>query len=327
VTHRYYNSYGNQVGTPPASWPGNKGFVGGTDSKATGLTNLGAREYQPQTEAFISPDSLLNPDDPQDLNAYAYASDNPATDEDPTGQMPCDGDMRCGSSAGDPSSSACSSCSGTITPWTPPGPSALARIKKAYYAFMNSLPWWLSLSCQGCTAINTGLVVGPLGAGLGSLIKAAPEYRILEAFESQILGDAPLLQNMSEPGQIDNLLTTVTTRGKDLLSDEPTSLLEDTPKALVAGRVLAGAGGVISGIGEYNQTKSLGKAAAVGAVDTGINLGSMWAGAEAGAVVGSFIGPEGTLAGGLIGGAVSLGVSTAGSLIGDNVANKIINWF
>jgi RHS repeat-associated protein len=64
-----------------------KGFVGGANDTATGLTNLGAREYQPGTGSFISPDPLLKPYDPQNLNAYAYASDNPATNSDPSGAM------------------------------------------------------------------------------------------------------------------------------------------------------------------------------------------------------------------------------------------------
>jgi RHS repeat-associated protein len=62
-------------------------FVGGANDTATGLTDLGAREYQPGTGSFISPDPLLNPYDPQDLNAYAYAADNPATNSDPSGAM------------------------------------------------------------------------------------------------------------------------------------------------------------------------------------------------------------------------------------------------
>lgn len=57
--------------------PGHPG-VGAHDT-ATGLTNLGAREYQPGTGSFISPDPLLKPYDPQNLNAYAYAADNPST--------------------------------------------------------------------------------------------------------------------------------------------------------------------------------------------------------------------------------------------------------
>jgi RHS repeat-associated protein len=89
ATHRYYDPYGNQIGTAPADWPGSRGFVGGTADPATGLTNLGAREYNPAASAFVSPDPLLAPTDPQDLNPYAYATDSPATDEDPSGAMVC----------------------------------------------------------------------------------------------------------------------------------------------------------------------------------------------------------------------------------------------
>jgi RHS repeat-associated protein len=72
----------------PSSFPvGEKGFVGGANDTATGLTNLGAREYQPGTGSFISPDPLLKPYDPQNLNAYAYAADNPSTYSDPSGAM------------------------------------------------------------------------------------------------------------------------------------------------------------------------------------------------------------------------------------------------
>ncbi|HEV2373270.1 MAG TPA: RHS repeat-associated core domain-containing protein [Streptosporangiaceae bacterium] len=84
-TYRYYDPYGNPVGTAPSSWPGERGFVGGTADPVTGFTNLGAREYNPATASFLSPDPLVNPDDPQDLNAYAYASDSPATNSDPSG--------------------------------------------------------------------------------------------------------------------------------------------------------------------------------------------------------------------------------------------------
>ena len=92
VTRRYYDPYGNPIGTPPASWPGTRGFVGGTADPATGYTNLGAREYSPGTGAFISPDPLLTPYDPQDLNAYAYGADNPATDSDPSGAIALNSD-------------------------------------------------------------------------------------------------------------------------------------------------------------------------------------------------------------------------------------------
>ena len=86
VTRRYYDPYGNPVGAGPANpWPGNRGFAGGTADTLTNLTNLGAREYDPGTGSFTSPDPVLSPYQPQDLNPYAYAYDNPATNSDPTG--------------------------------------------------------------------------------------------------------------------------------------------------------------------------------------------------------------------------------------------------
>ncbi len=108
VTRRYYDPYGNPVGTPAPSWPGTKGFVGCTADPVTTLDDLGAREYQPATGAFTSPDPVLSPYDPQDLNPYAYAYDNPATDADPTGLL---------ASYGDPGSGV--GCTGTAQSCSP----------------------------------------------------------------------------------------------------------------------------------------------------------------------------------------------------------------
>jgi RHS repeat-associated protein len=92
VTRRWYDPYGNPVGPSGAGFPdGEKGFVGGTADTATGLTDLGAREYQSATGSFISTDSELKLSNPQDLNPYAYALDDPATNSDPTGTSPIDG--------------------------------------------------------------------------------------------------------------------------------------------------------------------------------------------------------------------------------------------
>ena len=86
VTRRWYDPYGNPIGAIPGSFPaGQKGFVGGTVSAATDLTNLGAREYQPGLGAFISTDAVLKPYDPQDLDPYAYGYGNPSTVSDPSG--------------------------------------------------------------------------------------------------------------------------------------------------------------------------------------------------------------------------------------------------
>ncbi|MEU4821255.1 RHS repeat-associated core domain-containing protein [Actinomadura sp. NPDC023710] len=54
-----------------------QGLFGGTND-TTGLTHLGARVYEPATGRFISVDPLLDPADPQQLNGYSYANNNPA---------------------------------------------------------------------------------------------------------------------------------------------------------------------------------------------------------------------------------------------------------
>ncbi|MDN3357330.1 polymorphic toxin-type HINT domain-containing protein [Actinomadura sp. DC4] len=65
-----------------------RGFLGQTEDPTTGLDDLGARYYDPTTGAFISPDPLQAPGEPQQLNPYAYAANNPTTASDPSGLMP-----------------------------------------------------------------------------------------------------------------------------------------------------------------------------------------------------------------------------------------------
>jgi RHS repeat-associated protein len=91
---RYFTPYGAPRGTVPW-WPGDRSYVGGTADATTKLTNLGAREYNPGTPAFISPDPILDPSSPSDLDPYDYAQNNPATGEDPSGEMPT-GPNNCG---------------------------------------------------------------------------------------------------------------------------------------------------------------------------------------------------------------------------------------
>jgi RHS repeat-associated protein len=93
ATPRRFDLFGNPRGTPPAPWPGGeRAFVDGTANPATGLTRLGAREYDPDLGAFISVDPVVDPTDPQQLNAYAYANNNPATMSDPDGLRYFEGD-------------------------------------------------------------------------------------------------------------------------------------------------------------------------------------------------------------------------------------------
>ncbi|MFF4181276.1 RHS repeat-associated core domain-containing protein [Streptomyces sp. NPDC001750] len=87
ITQRRFDPYGNNRGTQPGqgAWPGEKGFVGGTIDASTGLTTIGAREYDSFLGKFISPDPVVDTSDPQQLNAYAYAHNRPVSASDPTG--------------------------------------------------------------------------------------------------------------------------------------------------------------------------------------------------------------------------------------------------
>jgi RHS repeat-associated protein len=86
TVQRRYTPFGALRGVDEhTTWPDDKGFVGGTNDPGTGLVHLGAREYDPATGRFISVDPLINPDDDQSLNGYAYAGNSPITFNDATG--------------------------------------------------------------------------------------------------------------------------------------------------------------------------------------------------------------------------------------------------
>ncbi|MFR9797801.1 polymorphic toxin-type HINT domain-containing protein [Streptomyces sp. MS06] len=85
-TKRYTTPFGKDRGQPLyGPWPDDKGFLGKTRDTNTGLTHVGAREYDPGIGQFISVDPVLNASAPQSLNGYSYADNNPATSSDPTG--------------------------------------------------------------------------------------------------------------------------------------------------------------------------------------------------------------------------------------------------
>ncbi|MFC9845292.1 ricin-type beta-trefoil lectin domain protein [Streptomyces sp. NPDC127595] len=76
--------YGNER-VENAAWQSHTGYVGGTDDNTTGLTHLGAREYDPATGRFLSADPVLDLTDPLQANGYTYSNNNPVTHADPTG--------------------------------------------------------------------------------------------------------------------------------------------------------------------------------------------------------------------------------------------------
>ncbi|MEW2505680.1 RHS repeat-associated core domain-containing protein [Amycolatopsis sp. NPDC047767] len=86
-TKRYTDPFGN-ARAETSTWPDKHGFVGGYQD-TTGLTHLGAREYDPTTGRFTKTDPELNPASPQSFNAYSYANNSPVTMSDPDGLAAC----------------------------------------------------------------------------------------------------------------------------------------------------------------------------------------------------------------------------------------------
>jgi RHS repeat-associated protein len=89
VTTRRQTPFGaTRAGT--GTWPAtmDKGFVGGTNDN-TGLTHIGAREYDPAIGRFISRDPVVDTNNPQQMHGYAYANNSPVSLSDPTGLRVC----------------------------------------------------------------------------------------------------------------------------------------------------------------------------------------------------------------------------------------------
>lgn len=86
LTRRYTDPFGNTVGTAPAGWADDHGFLNKVTDTDTGLTLVGARDYDPTLGRFITVDPILAPSNPSQNNGYTYASNNPITNTDPSGE-------------------------------------------------------------------------------------------------------------------------------------------------------------------------------------------------------------------------------------------------
>ena len=86
-TWRQFTPYGEARGTA-GTYPDNRGFLNKPANPATGLTRIGARDYDPVTGSFISPDPVQEKSNPQQWQGYAYATNNPITFSDPSGLAP-----------------------------------------------------------------------------------------------------------------------------------------------------------------------------------------------------------------------------------------------
>lgn len=121
VTRRYQDPYGNPRG-PATTWASPHGYLNAPTSTFSGLTHLGARNYDPTLGRLTTVDPLLSPDNPQQNNGYTYAWNNPTTFSDPSGLKPlgqCDGDCRYAYSG--------AAGTGATTSGSPPAPGATAR--------------------------------------------------------------------------------------------------------------------------------------------------------------------------------------------------------
>ncbi len=84
VASRRQTPFGESRGGA-ASW-NQHGFVGGTREES-GLTRVGARLYDSSAGRFLSADPIVDNNDPQQLNGYAYSNNSPVTFSDPTGLL------------------------------------------------------------------------------------------------------------------------------------------------------------------------------------------------------------------------------------------------
>lgn len=90
VTRRAFKPYGEIRGPKPATWPNKRAYLGvGIDDAPTGLTHMGAREYDQNSGRFISADPVINIADPLQMNGYAYSNNSPISRSDPTGLESC----------------------------------------------------------------------------------------------------------------------------------------------------------------------------------------------------------------------------------------------
>ena len=83
LTQRRQTPFGQSRGAV-AAWPTTRGFVGGVNDP-TGLTQIGARPYDPALGRFVAADPIFDASSTQSYNGYGYADYSPVSTSDPTG--------------------------------------------------------------------------------------------------------------------------------------------------------------------------------------------------------------------------------------------------
>ncbi|QDY79425.1 RHS repeat-associated core domain-containing protein [Streptomyces qinzhouensis] len=312
AVHRLHLPYGGPRGTAGGTWPDEKGFVGGTMDTATGLTHLGAREYDPLTGRFVSVDPIIDYDDPQQMNGYAYGNNNPASFSDPDGLKPkpknkkppakkkpatkakspvkstvCHSAQQCRaleSPKKEPKKPKAKTgaakkgtCTGKECAGKPPKPPKPPKKEKTPPAKPGKPSKWKNDKVAG-VAKGTSIAGEALGAGLDS-----PDAAIKQAEKQR---DKSRTKKGLGPGE------------KKKAMDAASKNLRDTRKAMapwaksfkVAGRALPFVGAGAEVLSNYASGDSIGKAAVKGVVGSAIGTGATMVGCAAGGPVGCLVG-------------------------------------
>jgi len=85
TTSQYRDPFGNGIGAGTGVWGDGNGFLNKPASTSTGLTSLGDRFYDATLGRFESVDPVLAVGNPQQVNGYSYAGNDPITNTDPSG--------------------------------------------------------------------------------------------------------------------------------------------------------------------------------------------------------------------------------------------------
>jgi RHS repeat-associated protein len=90
VARRHLDPFGASRDTGAVSWTSSHVFLNAPTNSDTGLTHLGARDYDPQLGRFTTVDPVLDPNKPSQNDGYSYAWNNPVNATDPSGTRPAD---------------------------------------------------------------------------------------------------------------------------------------------------------------------------------------------------------------------------------------------
>jgi RHS repeat-associated protein len=90
VSRRHADPFGNPRDTSVVSWTSAHLFLNAPTNGDTGLTHLGARDYDPTLGRFITVDPILDPAKPSQNDGYSYSWNNPINALDPAGTRPAD---------------------------------------------------------------------------------------------------------------------------------------------------------------------------------------------------------------------------------------------